>query len=716
MSLTLKLFSSSRFFLILDQLPHLLTLTQCIPCMPLKWRKFALQVCRIQRSPYANLRLLSDLNTLQDDFPAVQNPITSNPYTISDFLDSLDFISSSPHFCSFISYAVRAEVLPDADAERVISTIINKELSAATQPDIPQQLDYHALSGPEVYPQSLHGQFQKGRRTLEAWRRGITQLHNIFEQQSHVFIPFYKKRKSLGYYTQDLLHIEMDRRVYLYSVHGKYDLTALDAVKLYHETGCQITGPMEMRHAWRYNDLKGRAYYANGGDAIWVGLFLKQIVKDILNLLPSTHTFSRYDASRVTYHPLQDGEVIITYDYSSFTTSLAELKYFLVYLARQLEGITIKVLDVYEGIQERDLGEYIYHYNETINQNAEFDVSRLDICEMTCLLVQTRNGMLGAQGNLAFSTLLHGLSISGASDDVTTTCVVGDDALIRIPCRAIDEAIICVGKLGNIAREKFHIWEASALYDADEQSAADKQSFMFLKRPLSIDPENKVQTGFLAAMPAIADVLMPADGYHVRSELPFNFLLTRFAVQWSRYLYTISTIGAPVLDNFEAEVIMATMAIVYDKFNIPHEGLPYGTSWRLPEGSSSPDVSLLVTVPPIRPEIFDLDWVELMVTRYYRGSTVTMPVLVDFSIPPGPCYGQGHFIEMCTLHRIQRVMDDLGYFEIKTVLKEITLSENTLSEYHDLVYGRGFRTTHSILCLKDPPTWYNDIIALEGPG
>jgi hypothetical protein len=60
-------------------------------------------------------------------------------------------------------------------------------------------------------------------------------------------------------------------------------------------------------------------------------------------------------------------------------------------------------------------------------------------------------------------------------------------------------------------------------------------------------------------------------------------------------------------------------------------------------------------------------------------------------------------------------MSDLGYFEIELIKRSLTLSEETLEEFKQHLFGGGFRTLHTILCIKEPPSWYNEIIYDEGP-
>jgi hypothetical protein len=166
----------------------------------------------------------------------------------------------------------------------------------------------------------------------------------------------------------------------------------------------------------------------------------------------------------------------------------------------------------------------------------------------------------------------------------------------------------------------------------------------------------------------------------------------------------------------ESSMILGPVRAVYSRFKIPFEGLPIGTEWNMRDKSLKQSITLTATFPPCTAEVFDLDWVYLMCTRYYKGSIVSVPQKVEGSMPPGPCYGVGHVMEPVTLHRLQRVVEDLGCFEIRLLKRYIVLSEETVEDFQDAVYGRrGLRPLYSIRCIREVPSWYNDVIAEEGP-
>lgn len=246
--------------------------------MPLEWRKVTLTATRAQTDPYSNRRLKELLQPIVDSNLHIVNPHTSIPFGPEAFIDSLSTITRSIYLCSVISYFIRSEVFDPVEASQIRETGILKELSAALQPDQQQVLDYRALSLDTWLPRAGENPVC-GAKTSRDWRKGIQSLQRLFDEQQHIFIPHYNTRKNVGYVTQQNYHNLFFND---FSSLPDHDTKPVDLIKHYHETGEQVPGPMEMRFAWRYNDLKGRVYYATGGDCLWPGLFIKQIAKDIL--------------------------------------------------------------------------------------------------------------------------------------------------------------------------------------------------------------------------------------------------------------------------------------------------------------------------------------------------------------------------------------------------------------------------------------------------
>jgi hypothetical protein len=590
----------------------------------------------------------------------------------------------------------------------------DKEVAAALHPDKNQYLDYSALTDPDQ-----NGLLDEGRsEVIDGWQRAISKFKELIRDQSHIYIPTYQKNKNISYQSQENYWNASDEFPYSkHNHHRVYDVTQRDLMVWHHQTGQRIEGPMELRYTLTRNDLKGRWYYAIGGSGTWPSLFVKQIVKDILNLIPGTHVRLRYKASRITeIQVIGPDEILITYDFTSFTTSLAELKYFLTYLARQLEDVDIKFLDVYYGVDTMNLGQYIHEYNLEINMNAIFDASRsgdYKTLEVFIMLHQCRSGMLGVQGNIGFSTLNHGLFVS----TITTRqyCTVGDDTLFACAWELRDQVIRRAQNYCTIHADKFHTWTPNELHgDVDDIiEQIESQAFQFLKRPLRLSADNVIETGFLPAFPGIADLLLPADAHHrSNDQMSKQDTFMSIAKQYGRYLSFINDVYSNDISADEAELITHIMEAVYSVFSIPHTGLPRGSIISDRKGAPLTDRF----IPPIGFTTFEGLWEEKLCSSFH-GMVVSVADTSECSIPaPGYAF-VGQSFE-CTLHRVQRVMIDLGYFTddgIRT--KQITLSSGFGYELHEMLTADSLisRKVHKITCIKEPPSWYFDVLADDSP-
>jgi hypothetical protein len=356
---------------------------------------------------------------------------------------------------------------------------------------------------------------------------------------------------------------------------------------------------------------------------------------------------------------------------------------------------------------EVDLGDYIQEYNETINMNAEFDVSRLDILECCIILHQVRSGMLGAQGNIGFSTLLHAILISGISDYPGLVSCVGDDALVRFWENYFDTVIARVNTLGTIERPKFSIWELQSYYDETSVLSSEAQGWQYLKRPLTVGMDGTVKTGFLPVFPNFAEVLMPPDNYHSASRLHLKDRVVSFIKQYTRFLNQIEIQQEYSKVEWSLDEIAAVLQpirAVYDRFFIPFEGAPAGEEIIVERKK----IVLPVICPPCTIEVLDRDWIGTFLS-YHNGRRMEVPVLVASSVA-APLNVEMGDSWVSTSHRIQRVMVDLGYFESKLEKTSVLLSLVNRHEI-EILYDGSYRMLHNFLCIKTPPDWYDQVIA-----
>jgi hypothetical protein len=184
-------------------------------------------------------------------------------------------------------------------------------------------------------------------------------------------------------------------------------VTCGDLERLYAETGCKIGGPVEVRSAWKYNDLKPRVYFARGGTVHHASKYTQQIFNVILDCFPEVDKTERF---LEPCSGIDDDETSVIYDYESFTSSLEEIKNFIGQLAMFFGDTEVTVIDSQRGPVQITVGEILLDYNAKCNEYAEFDASRLTSDPEFRSLFHTC-GMLGVPGNISSCTLLHGILI-----------------------------------------------------------------------------------------------------------------------------------------------------------------------------------------------------------------------------------------------------------------------------------------------------------------
>ncbi|QPB44672.1 hypothetical protein [Tulasnella ambivirus 4] len=734
--------------------PDLNLLLRNIVHYPFSWRKATLKHCRIQRSSITNRHVKELYSHVLDihlpNFPHGDGYGKAMLEALNNTL--LDY---SPVTASIVSAFVRCELYTSRDEPwfDVLEESINKELNASQAEDSPRQLDYAFLfpDNPQQLTTLLSSQdpaafvmfrdpddLFHNARLYRTWIAGIAQLKERLESPSQVFSPVYSRKKNVSTvtaanYREYLTHFDQ----YL---EEEEQVTTLSLQKLYFEKGYQVPGPMELRTAWKYNDLKPRVYYASGGTGYFASCILRSIIKMMLSILPCTHPNLRYDVTRVTaVRPIQTDEYLVTYDYASFTTSLSELKYFVDALSRFFRGTKVKVLDFYQGVIEEDLGDYLLAYNHTVNVHPAFDVNRIkeDLFWVPSYH-QLRSGMLGIQGNIGLSTILHGIHISRFADGHQHICCVGDDCLDRVHRDQYTEYIQHVNILGEISPDRFTTWVCPPGYYEEEQFTGEDETFPFCKRPTLINAFGEVETEYLPPFPNIAALLDIHDDYHtpqfglLRSTKPNYDRFVIFAKQVGVYYNRVrAELPETSYSFWEQEAVIAILAAAYDYCNIHTQGCfphlsPYAPvvkrKSRDPRKRHRARVykdnterlagdgpkSFPIFIPPCDVECFQRPWEEILAENY-MGRVVHLPATSPVSIHPEYCSGVG-WTMVCTPYVLQRVAVDLGFMESSIVTYETTVDEGTGEMIKNVTWGAE-RPLYRYTCISDPPSWYNDVIS-----
>jgi hypothetical protein len=318
-------------------------------------------------------------------------------------------------------------------------------------------------------------------------------------------------------------------RPYELANHGKPIRTLADVERVYYKTGVELAGITKMKTVWRGNDLKPRVYYSRGASLHRASTYIQQIFNAFVDALENTHRHLRHNTSSLK--PARS-DILMIYDYSSFTSMLSEITRFTAILAEEFLEVFVSILDPHHGPQEVSLGEILLEYNEVCNRNPVFDAS--EVMQVEECVLSHNAGMLGVPGNISSCTLLHGIHLATLVQSILKNKVVGDDAIFHEDEAnelAIREAI---RDLGEVAIEKMESWRHS---DDDEEDIDSR--FDYKKRPIN-RVEDIVFTGDLVDFPAIS-LLNITNPFHRAQPGNQDTMELKAVARFSRFFDTLST-------------------------------------------------------------------------------------------------------------------------------------------------------------------------------
>lgn len=433
----------------------------------------------------------------------------------------------------------------------------------------------------------------------------------------------------------------------------------------YGRTGEKIMGGCELRSAWKFNDLKPRFYYCQGGRDYWASRYMKNIAVLLMNSIPYTTTSRRHIPETYIQDDLEE-DSIVTWDFESFTTTLSELKFFLHVLADAVRGriVDVRLFDYKEGLVHMDIGDLIDQYNETVNFDSPFSIARVvdrffEGVDGPSDFEQQNSGMLGVAGNIGFSTALHGYVMGMKVDSDKGVCV-GDDA--KASWSHGDPRNVLVphmSRLGRIHPEKFGIEPPGSEGPYRFLKRGWWRSYTGLWRDFLIDP---------VILPLI-DGRLPA-GRTPPPDFTTKSRIDRCIKQIGKMLWDVldkTTLGYEI---HEIDLLEHFLKTIYKILDIPFGGAVPGQYFRRPR--SKEIASLDLFVPSLQFEDYDpryKDWLEFLVTTQ-DWSMIRIPLLAP-RVLPIPVF-QGEEITS-TKSLFWSAMEDLEYIETEMVFEVITV-------------------------------------------
>jgi len=478
------------------------------------------------------------------------------------------------------------------------------------------------------------------RRIVSNFKAALHRLHDLY--------PKVQRNKNCSRETSELYLQE-------YPKHDPFGVTTRDLEVHYGHTGEQIGGMCEMREAWKFNDLKPRFYYAQGGRDYFASRYVKKLSIALMDSLGTTATHRRTNPE--FFMAPEPHQYITFWDYTAFTTSLSELKFFLYWICRALEDLgtyNLWLVDYHLGKINVDPVELLDHYNETINIHSPFTIHRIldrflydfDKAEY----YQENSGMLGVAGNIGFSTCCHGTVICTVCGEENCLCI-GDDGEGETDDDPHDILIPTLQKLGTIEYSKFQI-----LQPYEEGPAK------FTKRGTFRDG-GKLFIDFLYGLPISVFIDGIFDSRRtLHGDFTWRMRISKTVIAIGQLLWRIRDRYYETMPDEEYRYLINFLRLIYRSLKLPFSGSVHLPTLYLEDPKDLPPAFPLIL--PILSPGYDYrrsDWLEDVLAQ--RPTGLVIPDYIAFFKIPVPIIGDK---EILPRTRDMKVLEDMGYITMKT--------------------------------------------------
>jgi hypothetical protein len=630
----------------------------------------------------------------------------------------ISLIATATHMRrSILLNVLKTELLEDTEAYYVYREGVAKEFNAS-QVIVKTALEYRCLDLEQFSTSAIrycHCSLMTVEQRIYA-RKFVENIISLLDaQKTRIWYPHVQRKKSVSITTAKNLYdagYRGDGRNY-----RNFRTLDLELAKVW--SGIEVQGENEMRAAWKFNELKPRIYYAIGGTSYWKCRYMKPFAVMLMEAGDNTMLSHRVDPERLNLELLLERDYLAIWDLESMTTKLAEAKFFLYWIARQikdshLEATPFKFLDYAEGIVHKSIGDYLLEFNEEENNESKFLFGRM-LEKIDALseeegedfvLEQRNNGMLGSMGNIGVATAFHGFHTAmGVKRCIGCSVCIGDDAaaLLTVDPKNKKKGIVKhIQEIGVLNEDKVYVFEP--MYEDDY----DVDTWKFLKRGLQRGP-NGIFLDFFEVLPNFLYIsgLDNMDYTHTLSQKTLFEHKVAFVSSVGALLWSINTHG--MVEDEDIELLRKMLTRSYLKMCIPLNGrLPYQVT-DTKSGRVYP-----IAIPPVDFQNFDVvkeDWAEIVWDRRL-GTWFKCPV--DQGLTELPPFTPGlEFIASGS--KLTSILEDLDCIEVLGDQFEwVQSSEGNRRRFFHLLAGRQHKVT--AFKYKDhAPSWIHELYSLRAP-
>jgi hypothetical protein len=470
-------------------------------------------------------------------------------------------------------------------------------------------------------------------------------------------------------------------------------VTVDDCLRMYQETGGYPEGPVEVRTSWKYAQIGPRVYYARGGTVQVPAQYMQEIVNIIIDEFPEVHRLNRFSPPR---DPIDDTDVEIIYDYSSFTSLLDAVVPFVDELSHFFHGTIVHLIDPVMGLVDMDLGFLFAEYNRVCNLYQSFDISGLNLINEDGIFQHTC-GMLGIEGNIFLATLLHGLHLRFICGLHRSKCV-GDDA--RFHHKTVD------GKLSE--DDALYIWWALSgigdlnldkLTKFESEVDPESQAFRYIKRPF-FRSQNIMMEGLLFTLPSQIPVIGKLDSFH--TVIPTSAHPCRNVFRQVIRFLDVCCVHSVAISNevdYDSHAIWVHLSYL---MRLMKEKDPKGdysevgrsslrTHYRLPPSS------LIGSVKYVDWLVGEMDYYERVRFPKFGGAE-----------EEGSCDGRVGSVMIRSQSRGRSFLERMGFLRSEMLYEEYSVADLGLDLFKEMLLGQ-YTPVKRYVVIRNIPTWYAQI-------
>jgi hypothetical protein len=379
-----------------------------LPLLSLDERKVVITACRAQCNPLYTPQL-----------QARYSKQLRQEYMVQLF-STIDDLIASPSLSGLVIQLVKAAPLDRTEMQRAMDSAVAKELKVLETDRLPSTLDY-GVWFERHFMDRLHPSLPPNPVMSKLVADAIENWIQSLERQTLIYPSISHKRTSADTHEEASLLFDP---TYIEQLEDGLNQQHLEVWR--HETGIEIQGVCEMRQKWYISGLTPRTYFASGGEAYSISKFLQGAFNDLADSVDPSNRFFKLNPTRL--HLEDEEHYVYIYDLTTFTSNMHEQPYFLDRLAHHCKGRQVRVLDAWEGVVTKDLGEMLLSYNTT---NTGLRYTSRVVAKWTHGQWEKgahhTAGFLGVYGNIATCTFLHAAVMLQTCTRQDQLNVAGDD-------------------------------------------------------------------------------------------------------------------------------------------------------------------------------------------------------------------------------------------------------------------------------------------------